>query len=64
MVLYILISVLVSYIYILGYLLKHLPSVTDLINRIVQILKQDLRQLRISTQDTELIKPVEPWDEG
>ena len=32
--------------------------VTDFINRIVQILKQDLRQLRISAQDTELIKPV------
>ena len=34
-------------------------GVTDLITKIVQILRQDLRQLRISTQDTELIKPVE-----
>ena len=38
--------------------------VTDFINRIVQILKQDLRQLRISAQDAELMEPVEPWDEG
>ena len=37
--------------------------VTDLINRIVQILKRDLRQLRISAQDAELMEPVEPWDE-
>ena len=34
-------------------------GVTDFISRIVQILKQDLRQLRISAQDVELIKPVE-----
>ena len=33
-------------------------GVTDLISRIVQILKQDLKQLRISTQDIELIKLV------
>jgi hypothetical protein len=31
----------------------------DFINRIVQILKQDLKQLRISTRDTELMEPVE-----
>ena len=37
-----------------------MPHVTDLINRIVQILKRDLRQLRISTQDAELIEPVKP----
>ena len=35
-------------------------NITDLINRIVQILKQDLRQLRISTQDAELMEPVKP----
>jgi hypothetical protein len=34
-------------------------GVIDLINRIVQILKQDLRQLKISTQDMELMEPVE-----
>ena len=34
-------------------------GVMDLISRIVQILKQDLKQLRISTQNAELIKPVE-----
>ena len=35
-------------------------SVTDLINRIVQILKRDLYWVKISAQDTELIEPVEP----
>ena len=39
-------------------------GVIDFINRIVQILKQDLRQLRISIWDAELIKPVELWDKG
>ena len=34
-------------------------GIIDFINRIVQILKWDLKQLRISAQDTELIKPVE-----
>ena len=34
-------------------------TVTDLINRIVQILRRDLRQVRISMQDMELIEPVE-----
>ena len=33
-------------------------GVIDFINRIVQILKRDLRQLKISTQDAELMKPV------
>ena len=33
-------------------------GVTNLINRIVQILKGDLYWLKISTQDAELIKPV------
>ena len=37
-----------------------LLAVTDLMNRIVQILRQDLRQLRISARDAELIEPVEP----
>ena len=33
-------------------------NITDLINRIVQILKGDLYWVKISTQDTGLIKPV------
>ena len=35
-------------------------GVTDLINRIVQVLKRDLYWFKISTQDIELIKPVKP----
>ena len=34
--------------------------VTDLINRIIQVLKGDLYWVKISVQDTELIKPVKP----
>ena len=34
--------------------------VTDLINRIVQVLKRDLYWVRINTQDAELMEPVEP----
>ena len=34
-------------------------GVTDFINRIVQVLKRDLYWVKISAQDTELIKPVE-----
>ena len=37
-------------------------GVIDLINRIVQILRQDLKQLRISIQDAELIELVKPQD--
>ena len=33
-------------------------GVTDLINRIVQVLKRNLYWVKISTQNTELIKPV------
>jgi hypothetical protein len=33
-------------------------TITDLINRIVQVRKRDLHWFRINTQDTELIKPV------
>ena len=32
--------------------------VTDLINRIIQVLKEDLYWFRISVQDIELIEPV------
>ena len=35
-------------------------SVTDLINRIVQILRRNLRQVKISTQEAGLIEPVKP----
>ena len=35
-------------------------GVIDFINRIVQVLKRDLYQVKISIQDTELIKPVKP----
>ena len=33
-------------------------GVIDLINRIVQVLKEDLERLAISTQDAGLIEPV------
>ena len=35
-------------------------SVTDLISRIVQVLKEDLYWVRISTQKAGLMEPVEP----
>ena len=44
--------------------MKEKVGVTDLINRIVQVLKKDLYWFKISTQDAELIEPVELWDEG
>ena len=46
------------------YILETLQDVTDLINRIVQVLRRDLYRVRISAQDAELMEPVEPWDEG
>ena len=39
-------------------------GVTDLINRIVQVLREDLYWIRISVRDAGLMEPVEPWDEG
>ena len=39
-------------------------GITDLINRIVQVLKRDLYWVRISAQDAELMEPVKPWDKG
>ena len=39
-------------------------SIMDFINRILQVLKEDLYWLRISTQDAGLIEPVKLWDEG
>ena len=35
-------------------------GIIDLINRIVQVLKRDLYWVKISTQNAELIEPVEP----
>ena len=40
----------------------YIKGVTDFINRIVQILRRDLGQVRISAQEAELMEPVEPWD--
>ena len=39
-------------------------SITDFINWIVQILKRELVQLRISTQEAGLIDLIKLWDEG
>ena len=39
-------------------------GVTDLINRIVQVLREDLYWIKISARDAGLIEPVEPWDKG
>ena len=39
-------------------------SVTDLINRIVQVLKKDLYWFRISMQKAGLLKPVELGNKG
>ena len=38
--------------------------VTDLINQIVQVLKEDLYWFRISTQQVGLLKPTESGNEG
>ena len=46
------------------YKLRGFFIVMDFINWIVQILKRELVQLRISIQDARLIDPVELWDEG
>ena len=35
-------------------------NVTDLINRIVQVLREDLYWVKISAQNIKLIKPVKP----
>ena len=42
----------------------YIAHVTDLINRIVQVLRGDLYWFKISAQDAELMEPVELWDEG
>ena len=39
-------------------------GVTDLINRIVQVLKEDLYWFRISTQEAGLLKPMKLGNKG
>ena len=39
-------------------------GVMDLINGIVQVLREDLYWIRISARDAGLMELVEPWDEG
>ena len=39
-------------------------GVTDFINRIVQVLKEDLYWIKISTRDIGLMELVKLWDEG
>ena len=39
-------------------------GVTDLINRIVQVLRGDLYWVKISAWDMELMELVKLWDEG
>ena len=50
----------VACVYSKWFRVKYLISVTDLINRIIQILKGDLYWFKISTQDTGLMEPVKP----
>ena len=38
--------------------------VTDLISRIVQVLKRDLYWVKVSAQEAGLIKLVKLWDKG
>ena len=42
------------------YTTKNTFIITDLINRIVQVLRGDLYRVKINTQDAELMEPVEP----
>ena len=39
-------------------------SVTDFIYWIVQVLKEDLEKLVVSTQDIGLMEPVKLWNKG
>ena len=39
-------------------------TVTDFINQIVQVLKEDLYWFRISTQEAELLEPTESGNKG
>ena len=49
-----------NYLKVRTIVFKYINSsiVTDLINRIVQVLKRDLYWFKISTRDAGLIKPV------
>ena len=44
--------------------IRRLTTVTDLIYRVVQVLRENLYQIRISAQDTGLMELVKLWDEG
>ena len=39
-------------------------DITDLINQIVRVLREDLYWVRISAWDAGLMEPVKLWDEG
>ena len=39
-------------------------GIIDLINRIVQVLREGMYWVRISARNAGLMEPVEPWDEG
>ena len=39
-------------------------GVIDLIYLIVQVLREDLERLAVSTRDAGLMEPVKLWDEG
>ena len=39
-------------------------GVIDLIYRAVQVLRENLYWIKISTQDTGLMEPVKLWDKG
>ena len=43
---------------------KYILAVTDLISQLVQVLRREMAQLRVSVQELEELEPVEPWDEG
>ena len=48
-------------------MLKYYKGVTDLINRIVRILRRDLERFKVSAQDAGPMEPEEPvevWDKG
>ena len=39
-------------------------DITDLIYRAVQVLRENLYWIKISTQDAGLMEPVKLWDKG
>ena len=50
--------------YAVKYKVPPSTSITDLISRIVQVLKGDLYWVKINAQKAGLIEPVEPQDKG